>query len=977
MHCSTSTLPITSGFHLIFNRHNTRYALPLPLVKEIICLPELVSIDNMPDHIVGIFNYHGQLVPVMNLDSPLGHVSFRYKISDNIILFEWDGFVSGLMVDEARDLLDIQPEEMELESPPEDESGHPHPLIAYLVPDVDGVINVLHPLPLPQDRDAIRHFIQNISEFDDDDQLKDAPNLIRGMTLFEQALLRERTTDLMESNQEDLAEYTQLVVIRINQEYFGIDLGLIRECVEFWRVIPIPGCPEFVVGVINVRGEVLPIVDLRATLNVPIVESENFHKAVVIQFENIFVGIVVEEIIESVFLRASDMVSGSLTGSVKEEGYIRGIAQFHDQKFLKVLDLQKLLMNGALTVDQTFSQSASDHQEANSEGSVEPAVSEENELQAIFMRESKESLRDLRESVGSLGDALNDTGDKTEGFAQAVLQRAFNQSHFLMSVARMLGARKMEIVARRVEDLLRVAKRGQNVLTLEFVDYLDHGVNGVQALLEEFTTGATTDIDPLGFLDKNALIEAGIAHEPKQVRLDEEANQRDHEGSLLVESIRLDNLIDLINDLKAIVCGRQECLVDTGQLVKFSDSWSHAVFDQRAIGVRGNRSAQLMTQDIMADFYKQESQQLTILTSVVGRVARTVADEQQRLSSISETLEENIRSMRLLTFSSFFQHLPKLASDIGRELHKEVALSIEGGHMTVDKQVLEELKEPLRHLIRNAIQHGIESPSERIQASKPQQGALRLYAFQMGTYLLLELWDDGRGLDIEAIKQTAAQDQLFTREELEVMPLPQIESLVFNPGFSTGSSLRGVSEKGMGLNVVQSGVKHLKGAVYVGSTPGSGCMIQIQLPGPMPPVHLLIVLVAGQRYGISIDQVQTTTLLPSKGSQTPKNQEFVSKDGQVVPLASLANLLEVEEQSRQDELCPCVVVVVDGKPLGCLVDEILYEQEVRLQPQGLILKRVRNVTGSTILNSGEVCIILNPDELIRTAETQLAVSRSL
>ena len=379
----------------------------------------------------------------------------------------------------------------------------------------------------------------------------------------------------------------------------------------------------------------------------------------------------------------------------------------------------------------------------------------------------------------------------------------------------------------------------------------------------------------------------------------------------------------------------------------------------------------------MADFYKQESQQLTILTSVVGRVARTVADEQQRLSSISETLEENIRSMRLLTFSSFFQHLPKLASDIGRELHKEVALSIEGGHMTVDKQVLEELKEPLRHLIRNAIQHGIESPSERIQASKPQQGALRLYAFQMGTYLLLELWDDGRGLDIEAIKQTAAQDQLFTREELEVMPLPQIESLVFNPGFSTGSSLRGVSEKGMGLNVVQSGVKHLKGAVYVGSTPGSGCMIQIQLPGPMPPVHLLIVLVAGQRYGISIDQVQTTTLLPSKGSQTPKNQEFVSKDGQVVPLASLANLLEVEEQSRQDELCPCVVVVVDGKPLGCLVDEILYEQEVRLQPQGLILKRVRNVTGSTILNSGEVCIILNPDELIRTAETQLAVSRSL
>ena len=148
MHCSTSNPTITSGLHLIFNRHQTRYALPLSTVKEVICLPELVPIENMPDHIVGVFNYHGQLVPVMNLDSPLGHVSFRYKISDNVILFEWDGVIGGLIVDETRNLLDIQPEEMELESPPEIEPGHPNPLIAHRVPHADGVINVLHPLPL-------------------------------------------------------------------------------------------------------------------------------------------------------------------------------------------------------------------------------------------------------------------------------------------------------------------------------------------------------------------------------------------------------------------------------------------------------------------------------------------------------------------------------------------------------------------------------------------------------------------------------------------------------------------------------------------------------------------------------------------------------------------------------------------------------------------------------------------------------------
>ncbi len=973
---------MTSGLHLVFDRHQSRYALPLPLVKEVICLPELVSVDNMPDHIVGIFNYHGRHVPVMNLDNALGHVSFRYKISDNLILFEWDGGICGLIVDETRDLLDIQQEEMESESSLEVEHGELNPFIAQKMPHDEGVINVLNPLPLAQDQDPIKHFVQQLSESHSESRLTEAPKLIRGMTLLEQSLMRDRTASLMESDEEDLSAYTQLVVIRIDQEYFGIDLGLIQECAEYWRVTSVPGCPDFVLGVINVRGDVLPIVDMRGILNMPMVKGDNFHKAIVVQFENILVGIVCEEIIESVFLQASDMVSGSLTGSAMDEGYVRGIATFHDEKTLKVLDLQNLLMNGELTVDQTFSQVVSDHHSGDSNETVESVVGdvangEVNELDSIFRRESKESLRDLRESISHLRETLSRPGDQTERNGQATLQKAFNQSHFLMSVARMLGARKMEIVARRVEDLLRGAKRGQKALTLEFVDYLDKGMNGVQALLEEFTTEATTNIDPLDYLDERALDIVGMVHEPAEVRLDGETAQREHGGDLLVESVRLDALIELITDLKAIVCGRQECLVDTKQLVDFSDTWSHKVFEQRAIGAMGSRSTELTSREDMANFYKHENQQLSILTTVVGRVARTVSDEQQRLSSISETLEEHVRSMRLLAFSSFFQHLPKLASEIARDLHKEVELSIEGGHMTVDKQVLEELKEPLRHLIRNAIDHGIESPSERVQAGKPRKGAVRLYAFQMGTYLLLELWDDGRGLDIEAIKQAAIKDQLCTPEELEVMPVPQIEALVFNQGLSTGSALPGVAKKGMGLGFVQTSIKRLQGAVYVGSTPGSGCMIQIQLPGPMPPVHILIVLVAGQRYGISIDQVQTTTHVQWKGSGSSMNQEFVTENGQVVPLVALADLLELEERLEQEELRPCVVVVVDGKPLGCLVDEILTEQEVRPQPQGLILKKVRNVSGSTILNTGEVCIILNADDLIRTAEKHKAVSPSL
>ncbi len=967
---------VASGFHLVFHRHQARYALPLHLVREIVCIPELVVVENMPEHVVGVFNYHGRLVPVMNLDGPLGHVSFRYKISDNVILLQWDETICGLIVDDTRDLENIQLDEIEQGNALE-VSNPPHPLIAHVVPHDAGAINVLHSLPLSHDRNAIQQFIRNLSDLEKNEQLVSAPKLIRGMTLLEQTLMRERTENLREADQEDLSGFTQLVVIRIDQDYFGFDLELIRECAEISRVIPIPGCPEYLVGVMNVRGEVLPIVDMRATLNVPTIENAQFHKAVVVQFENISVGIVAEEIIESVFLQSSDMVSGSLTGTAKEEGYIRGIARFHDEKILKVLDLQTLLMNGELSVDQTFSQAAPDPLQDSSEDRAEHADSEGSELRSIFMKESKVSLRELRESVMILRGHVGDEDDLADDTCLTALQKAFNQAHFLMSVARMLGARKMEIVARRVEDFLRLAKHGKNELTVNFVDSLDHGLNGIQALFDEFSTGVSTSIDPFSFCRDTSFVPIEIAQETLSEGLGHEPILQKDGGSLLVESVRLDNLMDLISDLKAVLCARQECLVDTAHLVKFSDAWNHSLFEHRAIGVKGSHSKQLVPRDEMAKFYKQESDQLAVLTNVVGRVARTVYDEHQRLSTISEAVEEHIRSMRLLSFSSFFKELTKFASDMGRDQHKEVELSVEGAEMTVDMQVLEELKGPLRQLIQNAIHHGIELPSERIQAGKPRRGALRLYAFQMGTYLLLELWDDGRGLDVEAIKQTAVENQLVTREELEKMPLPQIESLIFKPGFTTHSVSRRAAESGMGLDVVQSAVKRLKGAVYVGSTPGSGCMVQIQLPGPVPPLHLLIVSVDGQKYGIPIDQVQTTTHVQSKASWSSAGREFVSEDGKVVPLVSLAELLGKEEAAPSDQLCLCVVVVVEGKPLGCLVDEIFSEQEVKPQPQGLILKRVRNVSGSTILNTGEVCLILNSDDLIRTAEKHLAVSRHI
>ncbi len=349
-----------------------------------------------------------------------------------------------------------------------------------------------------------------------------------------------------------------------------------------------------------------------------------------------------------------------------------------------------------------------------------------------------------------------------------------------------------------------------------------------------------------------------------------------------------------------------------------------------------------------------------------------------RLEMVTNELESSVQAIRLMPLSTIFNLFPRMVRDLARQTEKEIQLLIEGGDTKVDKHILEEIKDPLTHILRNAVDHGIEPPHERTQAGKSPQGTIWLKAFQHGTKVIIEVTDDGKGIDVDVIKRIAFQRNLFTLDELEAMPPEKIQSLIFMPGFSTSTMITDISGRGVGMDVVQTNVQKLKGTLAVNSVVGQGTTIRIELPVSVATTQVLIVSVNGLPYALPVDFINMTRLFKQEEIFLMEGRETVMNNGRPVPLARLADLLELPQTSqngnhKNKHVTPthftCVICDVEDTIFGLIVDELLDVQEIVLKKHGPLLQRIRNVLGATILGTGEVCIVLNPYDLRQTATT--------
>ncbi|MGN7612712.1 response regulator [Magnetococcales bacterium HHB-1] len=361
------------------------------------------------------------------------------------------------------------------------------------------------------------------------------------------------------------------------------------------------------------------------------------------------------------------------------------------------------------------------------------------------------------------------------------------------------------------------------------------------------------------------------------------------------------------------------------------------------------------------------------INNQLNHFRRALFDDETSMDILSQDLEDDIRNLRLLPLSTLFNLFPRMVRDLSRQLDKQVQLELVGSETTADKRIIEELKDPLMHMIRNAIDHALESPEQRIAQKKPEKGTIRLKGSQTTTHVLIELSDDGRGLNFKGIRQQALKQNLRTEKELDALSQSQLANLIFQSGFSTRSMITDLSGRGVGLDAVRASVERLKGTVHVESAPGQGCKFTLKLPITLATTPVFIVSCAKQKFAIPLDYVHSTKRIDPKDIFPIEGQATFKLNQEPISIAYLADLLQIPHKKSEkcnQQSSPCIILSANEEKVGILVDELLDELEVVMKPHSAILQRVRNISGATILGTGEVCMAINPVDLIRTLQSQ-------
>ena len=347
----------------------------------------------------------------------------------------------------------------------------------------------------------------------------------------------------------------------------------------------------------------------------------------------------------------------------------------------------------------------------------------------------------------------------------------------------------------------------------------------------------------------------------------------------------------------------------------------------------------------------------------------------RRLDMVTADLRESVMKARMQPVSHVFSRFPRLVRDLALGLGKRVRLEMEGQETELDKSLLEAIRDPLTHSIRNAIDHGIEMPDARAAAGKPAEGVVRLRACHEGSHVIVEVHDDGAGINIERIRQKAVERQLVPAQRAEQMNEREILQLIFLPGFSTAAAVTSVSGRGVGMDVVRTNVEKIGGKVEVESREGQGTILRLRIPLTLAIIPALIVHSRGQNF--AVPQASLTELVHLRAGEDASRIEWLENAalyrlrGRLLPLVFLDRLLQQPARER-GTACDVAILNADGRRFGLVVDGLADPEEIVVKPLAAVLREIGYYAGATILGNGEMALILNPGAIAQNAGVSLS-----
>ena len=503
---------------------------------------------------------------------------------------------------------------------------------------------------------------------------------------------------------------------------------------------------------------------------------------------------------------------------------------------------------------------------------------------------------------------------------RSTLDGAFRLMHTLKGTAGFVGLPRLEAIAHSSEDLLGLIRDGKLAPTREAVTLVMRCVDRVKWLVAELgkdgvePQGVDSELvaDIEAFAGGETPSSASVGAPPPAVAVEVQAPSPAAEIPRGIGAIRIS--VDLLEGLMTMVT---DLVLTRNQLMQLGRLWADDPY----------------------------------------------AGPLQRLSVITSEVQDAVMRMRMQPIGAAWKKLPRLVRDMGAELGKEIRLVMEGEQAELDRQVLESIKDPLTHMVRNAIDHGLEPPAERAAAGKPSAGTITLSASHQGGYIIIRIADDGRGLNTDAIRRKAVEKGLISEVEAAELPDSKVHRLIFAPGFSTAAAVTSISGRGVGMDVVRANIEEIGGQVDLVSTPGAGTVISMRIPLTLAIISTLIVVADGQRFaapqaGVSevvrVGPSQTRRIENIQGAMLLRLRETL------LPVIALSTSLGLGAPAEDGHV---LIMQIGARRFGLLVDKVEGVEEIVVKPLPLPLRGIRLLSGATMLGDGAVALILDGDAL--------------
>ncbi len=630
-----------------------------------------------------------------------------------------------------------------------------------------------------------------------------------------------------------------------------------------------------------------------------------------------------------------------------------------------------------------------------------------DDLIGEFLTETNEGLEELDQDMVDLEQNPND---------KELLGKIFRLMHTIKGTCGFLGLPRLEKVAHHAENVLGRFRDGDLEVIPEYVTLIFESLDRIKVIVNDIEeTGGEISGDDSALIAKlDAVYEgrdlAPTAPEPvaeppppaADIQKEDAApsDTRAETSSLSDDTVGIVSEAELeaafqaaemlpIDQLKAEVTDKKKDEPTAKEATAPAQKPEAPTKDEnKGSGPVATTQSLRVNVDVLEDLMTMVSE-LVLTRNQLLQTLRIQANSDfaaplQRLNHIVSELQEGVMKTRMQPIGNAWSKLPRIIRDLSLELNKKINLDMRGKDTELDRQVLELIKDPLTHMVRNSADHGIEKPEDRSMAGKPETGTIILNAYHEGGHIIIEISDDGRGLAVDKIKKKVLDNKLATEEELEAMTTQQIQKFIFKAGFSTAAEVTSVSGRGVGMDVVRTNIEKIGGIVDLVSTEGKGSVFTIKIPLTLAIVSALIVESCGERYAIPQLTVRELVMISANGDGQIENINgspvFRLRDS-LLPLVPLSEVLKTspkqpnktdETQVENDKKLPetqqyIVVSQIGSYQFGIIVDKVFDTEEIVVKPVSKILRSIEIFSGNTILGDGTVVMILDPTGIARAS----------